>query len=199
MTDKEFYTGVGSRETPEAALDMITKIAHHQVNKGLVCRTGGAPGADRRFFVGCVGGGNVPIGANGLEVEVFLPWAKFNDWHTSKFRDRPALNTAVYIQNRPQPEAFKIAAKYHPAWNKLSNGVRCLHARNVHQVLGRDVNNPVTSKFLVCWTKNGKGAGGTGQAIRIAKGYGVPVYDLGDKNLFADRAIMKRLGLPDVY
>ena len=39
------------------------------------------------------------------------------------------------------------------------------------------------SKFVICWTKNGKGTGGTGQAIRIAKGFGIPVFDLAIKDL----------------
>lgn len=35
------------------------------------------------------------------------------------------------------------------------------------------------SYFVLCWTKNGKGGGGTGQAIRIAKAYKIPVFDAG--------------------
>jgi hypothetical protein len=44
-------------------------------------------------------------------------------------------------------------------------------------VLGLDLETP--SKFIICWTKNGKGQGGTGQALRIAKEYGIPIFDAG--------------------
>jgi len=72
---------------------------------------------------------------------------------------------------------MNIAAIYHPYWNNLSYGAKKLLARNVYQVLGYDLQTP--SSFIVCWTKDGKGSGGTGQAIRIAKAYGIPVFDYG--------------------
>ena len=48
--------------------------------------------------------------------------------------------------------------------------------RNGYQVLGYDLKTP--SKFLICWTKDGKETGGTAQAMRIAKDYKIPVYNL---------------------
>ncbi len=53
-------------------------------------------------------------------------------------------------------------------------------ARNCHQVLGCDLRTP--SDFIICWTKNGKGLGGTGQALRIAKEYNIPIFDIGNYN-----------------
>ena len=50
-------------------------------------------------------------------------------------------------------------------------------ARNSYQVLGRNLDDPV--EFVICWTPGGSGSGGTGQAIRIAKDYQIPVFDLG--------------------
>jgi hypothetical protein len=77
-----------------------------------------------------------------------------------------------------------LASQFHPAWDRLSYGARMLHARNVHQVLGANILAPVFSSFVVCWTRDGLGGGGTGQAIRIAERYNVPVFDLGlPKNL----------------
>lgn len=76
-----------------------------------------------------------------------------------------------------------IAATHHPAWERCSEYARKLHARNVLQILGGTEDAP-RSKFVVCWTPNGDASGGTGQAIRIARAYGVPVFDLGlDVNL----------------
>ena len=51
-----------------------------------------------------------------------------------------------------------------------------MHARNVEIVLGASLSNPV--KCLICWTPGGQKAGGTGQGIRIALAYDVPVYNL---------------------
>jgi hypothetical protein len=47
------------------------------------------------------------------------------------------------------------------------------------QVLGNYGNDPV--EFVICWTSNGKDSGGTGQAIRIAKAFDIPVFNLYNK------------------
>lgn len=38
----------------------------------------------------------------------------------------------------------------------------------------------------ICWTKNGSGQGGTGQALRIAKAYNIPIFDAGKFKDFED-------------
>lgn len=75
--------------------------------------------------------------------------------------------------------ALELAAKFHPAWDKCSGYAKKLHARNGFIILGADLSSPV--EFVVCWTKDGKATGGTGQGLRIAEHYGIPVF-----NLFAD-------------
>ena len=70
----------------------------------------------------------------------------------------------------------------HPAWSRCSKSVRSLHARNAHEILGADLDDPVS--FVVCWTPDGsidgasRQSGGTGQALRIAALYSVPVFNL---------------------
>jgi hypothetical protein len=75
------------------------------------------------------------------------------------------------------PGATELAKSIHPAWRRLSLGARKLHIRNCYQVLGQDLRTP--SSFILCWTPDGSGSGGTGQAIRLAKERGIPVYDMG--------------------
>lgn len=162
----KYYTGIGSRETPQEVLTVMTDVAKVLRQAGYTLRSGGAEGADTAFHRGSWDG-EFSI------AEVYLPWPGFNGWEDIEFAEKPKLW-------RPIPEAYEIAAKYHPGWKYLSKGGRALHARNVHQVLGSDVDSYVLSEFIVCWTPKGKGGGGTGQAIRVAKGYGVPVHDLGD-------------------
>jgi hypothetical protein len=45
-------------------------------------------------------------------------------------------------------------------------------------MLGSDLKSPVN--MVVCWTPRGEATGGTGQAIRMARHYGIPVYNLYD-------------------
>ena len=40
------------------------------------------------------------------------------------------------------------------------------------------MNTP--SDFVICWTKGGKGQGGTGQALRLARDYNIPIFDCGN-------------------
>lgn len=175
----KFYAGIGSRETPPEILDLMESIAyrlarlvevtgdyHPSTYDGWVLRSGGAPGADQAFERGAM---------RGMDGDLLEPWPQiFLPW--KGFEKRP-----VGPDHFPPPLiAFDIAAKYHPSWSYLSRGARALHARNVQQILGPNPANPTLSSFVACWTKRAKGGGGTGQAIRVAGGYAVPVYDLAD-------------------
>lgn len=151
----KYYAGIGSRETPEDILIFFRMLGVYLAKEGYTLRSGAAHGADKAFEVGCdkVQG----------EKEIYLPWKGFN-----------GSNSYLYGYNHAAQE---IAAKFHPAWHSLKPTVRQLHARNVLQVLGRNLDSP--SQFVICWTKNGTGSGGTGQALRIAKGYDIPIFDAG--------------------
>ena len=70
---------------------------------------------------------------------------------------------------------FRIAESFHHGWYYLRQFERKLHARNVCQVLGRDLKTP--SRCVLCWTRSASGSGGTGQAIRVANAYKIPVFD----------------------
>lgn len=158
------YTGIGSRETPEETLQLMQKTAYILGQLGYRLRTGGAPGADTAFELGAV---SVP---NGPQPEVYLPWRGFNN-RTSQF-----YNVST--------QALALAEKYHPAWERLAQGPRKLMGRNCYQVLGASLDNP--SDFILCWTKDGKASGGTGQAIRIAQDYQIPVFNMKNPNVFEE-------------
>lgn len=154
----KYYAGVGSRRTPKDVCELMTQIARYLYFKGYTLRSGGADGADSAFEIGA-----------GEKKEIFLPFEGFNNSESKFFN--------------PPDKAFKIVEKLHPAWEKCKPHVRCFHARNVQQVLGKNLDNP--SDFVVCWTRNGKLVGGTAMSIRIAREYDIPVFNLAieeDKN-----------------
>lgn len=158
------YAGIGSRETPDDVLDVMFRIGRTLARNGFTLRSGGADGADTAFEQGAVSTQHSGATAG---TEIFLPWKGFNKRNFG----------IVPFENMLEAEAYNIAAKFHPAWDKCSVSVQKMHMRNVAQVLGADLKSP--SKFIVCWTINGQGGGGTGQALRIAKAWGVPIFDLG--------------------
>jgi len=150
----KYYAGIGSRETPIKICQLMTRIARQAAKDGYTLRSGGADGADLAFEAGA-----------SLK-EIYVPWLGFNG----------SKSTLL-----PTPEAFEMAAKFHPAWNRCSRGARALHARNCHQVLGHGLKTPV--ERVICWTLNASGSGGTGQAIRIAKAHNIIIDDLGDPEI----------------
>lgn len=153
------YAGIGSRETPEEVLSLMEMAGSALAKAGWVLRSGAAPGADSAFEKGCDRVGGVK--------EIYVPWRGFEG------RQEVALD-------EPGAMAYELAAQYHPAWGRLKQGAQKLHARNVHQILGADLEHPEVVKFVLCWTKGAKGSGGTGQALRMAKAQGVEIFDLGD-------------------
>lgn len=150
-----YYAGIGSRQTPPDVLEQMTLLARLYAGSGFILRSGHAAGADQAFERGA-----------GEQVEVYLPWPSYNMEVPKK----------GFLRHSARPGAFKIAEQFHPAWGELGYGARRMHARNSHIILGDDLDVPV--EFVVCWTKDGRREGGTGQALRIAEHYGIPIYDL---------------------
>jgi hypothetical protein len=163
------YAGIGSRETPPAALALIEAVAAGLARHGWVLRTGMSPGADQAFYRGAR--------SEGGEVELYLPWPGFEA--DARLADEGA---EVRELSRPSARAYELAERHHPAWGPLDARTRHLLARDSHQVLGADL--ATAAAFVVCWTADGSldgtgaGAGGTGQALRIARSEGVPVFNL---------------------
>jgi hypothetical protein len=156
------YAGIGSRRTPTPVIELLTELASRLAQRGYLLRSGHAPGADQAFERGA-----------DRHAEVYLPWPTF---------EASVTCAAGYVQRHPSPQAVKMAAAHHPAWERLGRGPRSLHARNCHQILGRALDDPAC--FVVCWTPDGAttapgpSTGGTGQALRIAAAQHIPVFNL---------------------
>ena len=74
-------------------------------------------------------------------------------------------NKEILRPNDATVEALEMASQIHPAWDKLNEYKRKLHARNIQIVLGIHLDVPV--KFVICWTEDAEIVGGTGQALRL--------------------------------
>lgn len=166
------YCGIGSRETPNRILGLMSVLAYHLARQGWILRSGCAPGADSAFEAGHLAAMDEEAV---IRPELYLPWEGFEN------------RTQVFGGlKEPSDRALEVASNYHPRWNDLSQGAQKLHGRNAHQVLGRDIDSYVLPTFILCWTRDGKGSGGTGQALRIAQAYGVQeIYDLYNPDHYA--------------
>lgn len=139
----------------------MTSIAKWMRSEGWTLRSGHAKGADQAFGEGA-----------GFNSEIFLPWASYNN--------EDALYGHIFSQ--PSEASYEVAAQFHPNWDRLSVSARTLLARNSHQILGSNLDDPVN--LVICWTPNGsltgksRLAGGTGQALRIAHAHSIPIFNL---------------------
>lgn len=150
-TRNKYYTGVGSRETPEEIGKIISDVAVKLEQLGYTLRSGGAGGADSYFAEKVKG------------KEIFIPWSSFGTGIVPEETDF----------------AHSLLKEIHPAYDRLSQGALKLHLRNVNQVLGKDLNTP--SDFLICWAKTDKQGvpmGGTRTAWKVAEKYNIPCFNL---------------------
>jgi hypothetical protein len=155
---KRYYAGIGSRETPLKVQRQMTLLAEMLEARGLTLRSGNADGADQAF-------------ARGVEknADIWLPWDSFN----KEFRKVKPLHNYVVIGN--DQEAIESIIEFHPRPLALGPKASLFMARNFRQVVG--MNEP-NSEFVIAWTPGGEQVGGTAQAMRIAKKYGVTVVNM---------------------
>jgi hypothetical protein len=146
------YAGIGARSTPDEILELMQRAAKGLSNLGYTLRSGGAKGADSAFEAG--------VSDPNLK-EIFLPFQRFNG------NESPRFGTCR--------SARLIAKEFHPNWPNLGCRGRDFMARNAYQILGQNLKRP--ADFVLCWTPNGKVVGGTGQALRMAAHFQIPVFN----------------------
>jgi hypothetical protein len=155
----KYYAGIGSRETPKDICLYMTAIAKRLAALGYTCNSGGADGADAAFERGAV-----------INRQIFLPWDGFNKRYIDTL-------TKLHGNDSYLVPSFNtdLVEKYHPKPSALSDEGWKFMSRNSYQVLGKDLKTPV--EFVLCWTRDGKARGGTGQALRIAKDHNIPIFN----------------------
>lgn len=171
-----YYAGIGSRRLPRKYRELFIRVGKYLAEQGCVLRSGRAEGADESFEIGC----DLAYGKK----EIYVPWKNFMGaqfkkhlLETDKSNYYRVEKCYVLASEKENPNPYLVAETYHPMWGSLKDSARRLQARNSHQVLGLDLETP--SNFIICWTKDGLGQGGTGQALRIAKDKNIPIFDCG--------------------
>lgn len=155
-----YYAGIGSREAPPEVRAAMTELARQLADKGWQLRSGHAEGADQAFEMGA-----------GANADIYLPFGNF--------QSEVPVNGRVHVFDSMSQDAKDAAEdsvnRYHPAGKNLRKG-RSTHRRNYFQVVG--IDGAPDSAFVACYAP-GDG-GGTGQAIRIARDRGIPVFNAAD-------------------
>ena len=151
-----YYAGIGSRKTPQACLDFMTKVGRVCTKKDLILRSGGAKGADLAFERGC----DLECG----QKEIWTP------------KDQNI------VENEWAIEKAKAVCWEYPL-HKMKPYTRSLIIRNMYQIFGDDKESLKPVKFVVFYCKGdplmqGKLSGGTRYAVRAAHNYNIPHFNL---------------------
>jgi predicted NAD-dependent protein-ADP-ribosyltransferase YbiA (DUF1768 family) len=175
------YAGIGSRETPQDVLDIMTKAATYLESLGYTLRSGGAAGADTAFEKGVkskkqIFGGFEETG----EKEKKVAHEIHPDLKGTMNRSKNRKIKEKLAEGATQKQAEKSGER--SAW-----AVENLMARNTNQVFGENLDTPVD--FVLAYDKSGwTGAGdrpskgGTLQAIDMAYRKGIPVINMANDN-----------------
>jgi hypothetical protein len=151
-----WYAGIGSRRTPPRFCAVATAIAELLHSAGYGLRSGHAPGADRAFETGA------------CERDEIFVVRRMSPRHIVPPEDeRYALATLV-------------AATFHSAWGTRDEGARRRLIRDVYQIFGPALDDPV--EFVLYWAKedrHGTVAGGTAMGVALARATGIPAFNLG--------------------
>lgn len=175
----KIYTGIGSRRAPEDIRWLMKGLAIVLALEGYQLNTGGAEGSDQAFLRGA-------LECSRARIQVYLPWTNYERDFLARGRNtlgHQGLKKTITSADR---QARKIAMEHHPAYNQLGRGAKLLINRNTSIVLGLDPSDKTGwCDFVICWTPSGgttgreRNSGGTGQALRIANAYEIPVWNLG--------------------
>ena len=163
------------RDFPTEAKQTLIRIAGRLLNKNVVVRYN----ADDMDV-------HTPISQlSQKKTEAYTPWKNFNN-----IESKHSYNTET---------SKHVAASNFQGWDKVPDAVKAMLARNVRMVFG-DKNRSVTL-CLITWSPDGasraaevtKETGRSGNIIKLASTYGIPVINMAKPN--AEAILEKTFGI----
>ncbi len=148
---------IGSRSLKTSEILECEEIGRAIAERGWELHTGNAQGADQAFARGA-------NEVNPKLVHLHLPWFKY---------ERDAIVSGNVVRTVEDLEAHELdfytqlAEKYHPAWERLSQGVRKLMIRNGMIILPCGCHSV---DVTIALPSSKPGGGGTGQGMRMTEG-----------------------------
>ena len=156
--NQKIITIIGSRETPQLELDFIEEMAEKFALNSWILRSGAAKGADK-------------AGEDGFdkvqgEKEIYLPW--------KGFMSSSSTLISPEFSNWQNAVSLMLFLHPNPKAAKAKETVMKLLARDIYQILGKDLNKP-----------SGELKGGTALALRVCQWYKeetdneIPIINIG--------------------
>lgn len=166
---ERYYAGVGSRETPEDVLALMRRLGEHLCNLGWGLSSGDAEGADRAFYEGAYVSPNFYKVPSRIYLAWNGVWGRYHD--PSEYFFDATRYTDTY------ETAKQMALEARGSFEGLKRGGIGMHTRNVFQIHGHTLQDPVGS--ILYWGqpvgKTEKVKGGTNTALQLAVRANVPI------------------------
>lgn len=185
---KGWFAGVGSRETPDDILELMRLISQALYAQGYALSSGDAEGADTAFYEGAL----MSPHYHQLGARIYLAWNGVrNRYHdpNNYFYDASKFPT--------WESANSIALECRGSWEGLKRGGIAMHTRNVFQIMGQMLTDPV--KSIIYWGipvgKSEKVKGGTNTALQLAIKCDIPIRI----NLYTDEGMERTTKFLDQY
>lgn len=180
------YTGIGSRkDVPPEVIRIMEDAGFRLARMGITLRSGKAEGCDAAFQRGAEKYHRFcKLRQRPSSIaEIYVPWRRFKGGEG--LSDIYDIVTEDLDREYPGLDGLREewVKEVHGGWDKLTDGVKKLHERNVHQLFGPDLGNAYLnqSKFVLYYapeTKSGSPKGGTATGVNLAKKQGIRVLNL---------------------
>jgi len=164
--DKLFFALETFGDIPDDKKDNIVKVALFLIKNGFIFRHTGDSNNDIQ--------NRILEEAGNYIIHTYIPWKKFN---------ANIENPYLFKINK---DACMVASAYNSAFNRIPTTVKSILARNVHTVLGKELDRPLT--LLLTYTEGGdetvkkdmdfKKIGNVFFFLRLCKAANVPVFNL---------------------
>lgn len=154
-------TLIGSRKPPERIARVAVQIGRALSERGIIGYSGGAPGMDSQFMFDYSPDRRV----------IILPEDGFNNLYANG-------KDVIDFTQLDTYKAADIARTVAGHFDSQGDYTQRRYSRNTYQVLREDLNSP--TDFVLFWAEevNLSVKGGTAIAVRVARKYGVPVFNL---------------------
>lgn len=177
-----YIAGVGTRKINNKKFKEIEEFSRYLTeNYRVVIRSGHAQGTDYAWECGAQN-----------NCDVYLPWLKFGSELSLR---SPHVFTIDDADDKIKELAEDSVAQFHPNYRSLRKGGYSCMTRNYFQVMGHLEESPRVKAVVCCAKPKGGRAnlftpkkqtkievqGGTGQAVRIANFYDIPVFNIYDR------------------
>ena len=166
------FTIIGNRDAPVYERDKYVPVVKALLLAGHIGRSGGAVCMDDVLTQAVKE--LLAEGHTDIKAEIYLPKKYFNGLVFGDLGGR--VVSVLEFNNRS--EAMELASKFHAAWHYCDEWSRGLHARNMYEIKGRELNTP--ADFVLTYAKtnrNGVIMRGTATAAALATSLNIPIFN----------------------